>query len=124
MSTDFAGFDTVYERDATGAICSKVVEVPFRPEFITYYTPSTNPLPVMPWAEPDPLKDVSALPQGTLTGPEPEPLLSCFFGIDMRACARYGFNIIDVEKVEMPTLDYAKAENLVMRVFVRIRKGA
>lgn len=107
-----------YARDDAGNIVTRVVEVPYRPEFITFLAADGTGAPAVEWAEASTVENLT----GEYRGEAPKALSMFLFLIDPRVCARYGFLTWDVQHVELPTLDYRMPGDLLMRVHVRVRK--
>lgn len=121
-----------YKRDANGDVLTRVVEIPYRPEFLTFFGPGAGDLREVPWRD-RPLVPVGGTggsewpkdepwPTGALREGEafPDPLLSHMWAIDERICQRHGFSMLHVARIELPVLDYARADELTMRVHVHV----
>lgn len=112
-------------RDERGRHVERVVSVPFRPEYICFMKVDGTPATSTPWAQealygvPDP--GVPVRTDLRAGAKEPDPLCAHRFGIDLRAAEKYGIDPLCVVRVELPTLDYTRADPLEMRVFVRVR---
>jgi hypothetical protein len=114
-----------YERDDEGEIIEKEVAVPYRPEFVKMFPEDTTSDPhEVPWKDRDILDQASdePWPTGELRKGEmfPTPFRSNLWALDERICQRFGFSMLDVSRVELPALDYGSANDLNMRVFVRV----
>ena len=124
-----------YERDAQGNVIERMYTVPYRPEFLTFFNRDGTEPGEVEWKDPPLVDKPMNFPAGTRENNEPWPTGELREGatwppafqahlwvLDERVCQRHGFSMIDVAQVELPVLDYASAEPLQMRVFVRVRK--